>query len=81
MIGGTVYLLGGTGPGGSTYFGDAQVATVTAGGAVGPWMPTTPLPGPRGASGAVAVGGRLYLVGGRDATTVFDAVHVMTPGP
>ncbi len=81
LIGGTVYLLGGTGPGGSTYFGDAQVATVTASGAVGPWMPTMPLPGPRGASGAVAVGGRLYLVGGRDATTVFDAVHVMTPGP
>jgi len=81
MIGARVFLLGGTGPGAGTYFNDVQVATVASGGAVGPWTVTTALPAPRGAAGAVATGGRLYLLGGRDATTVFDGVIVMTPSP
>ncbi|MBL8620373.1 MAG: hypothetical protein JNK64_03690 [Myxococcales bacterium] len=81
LLGARAFVLGGTGPGGGTYFGDAQVATVLPGGALGAWAATTPLPGPRGAAGAVAVGGRLYLIGGRDATTEFDRVDVMTPGP
>lgn len=74
---GTLYVLGGVVNGGSDVRGDVYHASIGADGALGPWLPTSPLPVPLANLGSAIANGRLYVTGGwtgsQASTTTYSA--------
>jgi hypothetical protein len=65
-LNGYIYAIGGQAnvSGGSGASESVEVATLNANGTVGPFSPTTALPGPRGELATERINGRLYVLGG-----------------
>lgn len=68
-----MYILGGTDL--TNYLRDVQYAPINSDGTLGSWNRTTDLPSARGYPTPTVLNGYLYLYGGFDGTTVYNAVN------
>lgn len=79
-LGSHVYVLGGWAA--PSVVANTWMTTLEAGGALGTWQPTAPLPQARGGTGVVAGEDQVFVIGGEDDTPkVFASVLVGTPKP
>jgi len=69
---GYLYVIGGAASG--PLLSEVQVAALQPDGSVGPWAATTSLPTGRYQAAAVAAGGRIYLVGGGEPSSIGDVL-------
>ena len=72
---GMLYVLGGAVNSGTTVQNKVYYSTINADGTLGVWNQTTPLPQPLSNGGAVAAGGRVFMMGGWTGTSATSSVY------
>ena len=76
---GMLYVFGGAINGGTTVTNKVYYAKINDDGTLGVWNETTPLPLPLNNHGAVAAGGRVYVMGGAISGGFLANVHYSAP--
>ncbi len=79
VIDGKLYLIGGSGDGDGEYLGTLEVFDPSAPSGE-EWTIATPMPTPRMQAGAAAIDGKLYVVGGGNASSArLDVLEIYDP--